>query len=110
MPSLREAIPVLLSVTVVASGVVAPNEQVPLLGLERPSVSLHHGVLSKELTNTVAAILKNNTVPGYSLAIIRPGQDVEFGSWGNRTEEGDKTTPQVSLLPMFLSSMSNKNL
>ena len=57
-------------------------------------------VLSPELYDTISMILRNNTVPGYSLAIVRPGADieVEYGTWGNRTEGGDEVTPNVRTL------------
>lgn len=78
--------------------VAPPNAQTPL-GL----FSSDGKVISPELYDTISTILINNTVPGYSLAIVRPGADtkVEYGTWGNRTEDGDEVTPNVRAPYLF---------
>jgi hypothetical protein len=55
------------------------------------------------LNDAIASILKDNTIPGYSLAIVRPRAEVEveYGAWGIRTEDGDEMTPEVYLYTVF---------
>jgi hypothetical protein len=54
-------------------------------------------VLDDALRAKIAAIVQQNGVPGYSLAILRVGASTEqeFGAWGLRTEAGDKVDENV---------------
>jgi hypothetical protein len=49
------------------------------------------------LHDSIDAILKENTVVGYSLALVRleAEVEVEYGAWGISTEDGEKMTPEV---------------
>lgn len=70
-------------------------------------------LITPELDARIAEILKNNTVPGYALAIVRLDDPrVEYGVWGNRTEDGDPIStdvchPAYHLLPNSLSDGHN---
>ena len=95
MPSTRlhaSLIRALVGLGYVAALATPPNAQTPL-----DLFSSGGKVISPELYDTISTILRNNTVPGYSLAIVRPGADtkVEYETWGNRTEDGDEVTPNV---------------
>ena len=58
------------------------------------------GIITADLYGKIQNILVNNTVPGYSVAIIRPQADVaiEFEAWGNRSEDGKPATSDVRTL------------
>lgn len=88
------AVSALTSFTAVVAGAVFPSAQLPLSS--RPGTQ--KTVISEEFYNRIAFLLKNNTVPGYSVALVKLGQEdeFEFASWGNRTEDGDKVTPEVT--------------
>jgi hypothetical protein len=57
-------------------------------------------ILDQHLNDTIARILKENNVPGYSLVFVRPQAQTkaEYGAWGIRNENGDPMTPQVRSL------------
>lgn len=88
------AFPAFLSLATVSAGVVLPAGQVPLRFLP---AKVTKNIISELLYDDVAALLKNNSIPGYAVALIKLGEDeeFEFASWGNQTEAGDKLTPQV---------------
>jgi hypothetical protein len=56
-------------------------------------------ILDNALRAEIAAIVKKSGLPGYSLAILRVGAptEEEFGSWGMRTESGDKLDENVRI-------------
>jgi hypothetical protein len=64
------------------------------------AASLGGSILSPKLSSHIRDLLNNASVPGYAIAIVRPGHDidveVEYGNWGNKTEDGDRVTPDVS--------------
>jgi hypothetical protein len=69
-------------------------------GLDVPThkpLSKDSKVLDRNLLERITRLLKESSVPGYSLVVVRPGalEDVEYFTWGNRTEDGDPMTPEV---------------
>lgn len=56
-------------------------------------------VITPAITDQINQILQNGTVPGYSVAIVHVGDGggVEYGVWGNRTEDGDLVQPDVRM-------------
>jgi hypothetical protein len=74
--------------------------QVALATTKPPSGSESPTILDKHLNDTIARILKENNIPGYSLVLVRPQAQtkVEYGAWGIRNEDGDPMTPQVRSL------------
>jgi hypothetical protein len=56
-------------------------------------------VLDDDFADFVKDILANETIPGISVAVLRPDGEVELGAWGNRTEEGDELEPNVTSAP-----------
>jgi hypothetical protein len=71
--------------------------QVPLATTKPPSGSESPTILDQLLNDTIAQILKEHNVPGYSLVLVRPQAQTkaEYGAWGIRNENGDPMTPQV---------------
>ncbi len=58
-------------------------------------------LITPELSAHAEQLIAGSLTPGLSLGVIqldRSKKDVqtEFGAWGNRTEDGDKTTQDVS--------------
>jgi hypothetical protein len=53
-------------------------------------------VLNDDFVVFVKNILANETIPGISVAVVRPDGEVELGAWGNRTEEGTELEPNVT--------------
>jgi hypothetical protein len=85
----------------VATVVAGERAQVPLSSgddapLRRPLANTSK-VLDGPLVERITRLLEENHVPGYSLAVVRPGasNDVEYFTWGNRTEDGEPVTPEV---------------
>ncbi|KAK7057878.1 beta-lactamase domain-containing protein [Favolaschia claudopus] len=65
--------------------------------------------LDDKLSSAIQDIIKENNIPGLSLGILSPSGSFEFGAWGNRTETGEKVTPDTifgigSLSKGFLSA------
>ena len=52
-------------------------------------------VVNEAFSADVQSLMGVSNVKGLSLVVVRPDGAVEFGSWGNRTEDGDKVTPDV---------------
>lgn len=85
---------------------------VPVLGSPSPAgahVAFHRpksavatpdgsAVITQNLRDTIGQILQKNAVPGSAIALVRLGDDggAEYGAWGNRTEDGDPVTTDVS--------------
>lgn len=53
--------------------------------------------LTPDIVDHIQAVIKQHNVPGLSLAVIHADGETEFGAWGNKTEDGDPMTPDVSL-------------
>jgi hypothetical protein len=77
--------------------------QVPLTITEPAHDFEPSPILDKNLNDTIAQILKEHSVPGYSLVLVRPRVQarVEYGAWGIRNEDGDPMTPQVRFLSNY---------
>ncbi|KAJ7292172.1 beta-lactamase/transpeptidase-like protein [Mycena rebaudengoi] len=50
-------------------------------------------VITDEFSKFVQDTMQANNVSGLSVGVLRPDDQVEYGSWGERTEEGDPITP-----------------
>jgi len=46
----------------------------------------------------VEEIRTNGPIPGISIGVVHPSGDVEYGAWGQKTEDGEAMTPEVSAL------------
>ncbi|KAJ7292861.1 beta-lactamase/transpeptidase-like protein [Mycena rebaudengoi] len=58
------------------------------------SIGLHGGkVITDEFSSYIRNAMQAYNISGLSLGVLRPDGQVEYGSWGNRTEEGDPVTP-----------------
>jgi CubicO group peptidase (beta-lactamase class C family) len=83
--------------------------QVALATTKPPSASGSPTILDKHVNDTVAQILKEHNVLGYSLVLVRPRAQtkVEYGVWGIRNEDGDPMTPQVCYpSPIILTNLN----
>ena len=89
---LRQAITLSISFLGCFSGLVY-SQQVPLT--ESISVLVTNRVIDEDLYSCVNQFMSNKSIKGLSMAVVRPDGEVEYGSWGIRTEEGDKVTPEV---------------
>ena len=67
--------------------ILAPN-------LSSPQAS---PIISNGVQEYIGDLVGKFNVSGLALTVVRPDGEVEYGSWGNRTEDGDKVTPEVSL-------------
>jgi hypothetical protein len=52
-------------------------------------------VITPELSNTIQETLDIWNITGLSVAVVPRYGEPEFRSWGNMTEDGDKTTEDV---------------
>lgn len=52
-------------------------------------------VINSELGHHVEHLMDLWGIKGIALGVVRPDGEVEFGAWGNRTEDGEGTTPDV---------------
>jgi hypothetical protein len=66
-------------------------------------------VLDGHLVGRITQLLEESRVPGYSLVVVRPdaSDDVEYFTWGNRTEDGDLMTPEVRLPRTRFGALAN---
>lgn len=55
-------------------------------------------LIDHDFSSFVKKSMKDGGVPGLSLAIVKPDGTTELGAWGNKTEDGDSVTPDVSAL------------
>jgi CubicO group peptidase (beta-lactamase class C family) len=75
------------------SAAAEDSTQIPL--------ALGHGsgvVLTDALRAKLSGVLVKHGVPGYALALVRPG-GIEFTNWGNATEDGRPMAPDVRCRP-----------
>ena len=72
---------------------LAYSQQVPLT--ESIPVPVTNRVIDDDLYSFVNQFMSNKSIKGLSMAVVRPDGEVEYGSWGIRTEEGDKVIPEV---------------
>lgn len=69
--------------------------------LEQEPLQQHRTrLISKDVSKHVRKLLDETHVKGLSLAVVKAkegsGGDVEFGSWGMKTEDGDVVDSKVS--------------
>ena len=54
-------------------------------------------ILTREFRQFVQDVANNGTIPGLTLGVVHSGDEVEYGSWGRRTEDDDEMTVDVSV-------------
>jgi hypothetical protein len=54
-------------------------------------------VITPELSNSIQETLDAWNITGLSVAVIPRSGEPEYHSWGNRTEDGEKTTEHVRI-------------
>lgn len=94
-----------------AAAIAAHGSQVPLTHFpeagrpaRRPSETF---LGSPEFDGFIEEIMKNGSIPGVSLGVVRLGEDrqpiVQLGSWGRKTEDGNghDLSPDVRTLKVF---------
>ncbi|KAJ7160591.1 beta-lactamase/transpeptidase-like protein [Mycena crocata] len=64
-----------------------------LLASAARAAPLNGTILTDEFSSFVRATMQAHNVSGLSLGILRPDGEVEYGAYGNRTEDGDPVTP-----------------
>ncbi|KAL5529636.1 hypothetical protein ACEPAG_5621 [Sanghuangporus baumii] len=64
-------------------------------GEQIPFTSKTSKVLNSKFSGYVDHLMDLWTVKGISMAIVRPDGNVEFGAWGNKTEDGEPMTPET---------------
>ncbi|KAJ7292859.1 beta-lactamase/transpeptidase-like protein [Mycena rebaudengoi] len=78
----------LTALSVFLAAARASETQTPL------DTGLHGGkIITDEFSSYIRNAMQAYNVSGLSLGVLRPDGQVEYGSWGNRTEEGDPVTP-----------------
>ena len=60
-------------------------------------------VIDVEFSAFVKETINKWGVKGLSLVVVRPDAEVEYGSWGVKSEEGDEVTPEVSKYSLEVS-------
>lgn len=58
--------------------------------------------LTLEVEQLVERLMNAAGIPGLSLGIVRPDGHTEFGTWGIKSEAGEKVTKEVSLCTPFI--------
>jgi hypothetical protein len=86
---------VLLGSTFFASAVA---QQYPLFADHRSASLVGQQTLTPELKEWIGDLVRDSNISGYSVAVVRPrsGAPADYGTWGNRTEDGEAMTPDVS--------------
>lgn len=83
---------VLLELSLVAASWCA---QVPL-GVDNHNAGTHSGqVINKDFEEFVEKTRVDGSIPGLSIGIVRPDGQVEYGAWGEKTEDGEPMTPET---------------
>lgn len=59
--------------------------------------------LTPEVQQLVEKLMNASGIPGMSLGIVHPDGHTEFGTWGIKSEVGDKVTKEVSPIVPFVS-------
>ncbi|TDL29088.1 beta-lactamase/transpeptidase-like protein [Rickenella mellea] len=54
-----------------------------------------NSVIDTQFSSYVEGLMHKREIVGVSLVIVKPGGDVEYGAWGNRTEDGEKMIPDT---------------
>ncbi|KAJ7292878.1 beta-lactamase/transpeptidase-like protein [Mycena rebaudengoi] len=81
----------------------ASETQAPL------DIGLHGGkIITDEFSSYIRNAMQAYNVSGLSLGVLRPDGQVEYGSWGNRTEEGDPVTPAVRSIHFSAAVFAHK--
>lgn len=71
--------------------------------LPRPTFGNESGfIITKEFSEYVEGLRSQWGIPGLTLGVVRSGGVVEVGAWGERTEDGELMTTDVSFLSLFL--------
>ena len=52
-------------------------------------------VLAPNITDIIQKIVDTHQIPGLALAVVRKNGHSEFGTWGNRSEDGATVTEDV---------------
>ena len=95
---------VLLLCAYVFPTVFAVNQQL----LEVPKVATGVGpkrAITPEVSAYAEELLKKHGTPGLSVGVVQLDGDnviTEFGSWGNRTDDGLKVSKEVGASPFFV--------
>ena len=66
-------------------------------------------LISPEISAYAQSFIDSNLTPGMTLAVVRldnTSYTYDFGSWGNRTEDGDLARPDVSRLLLLVLGVS----
>ncbi|KAJ7346248.1 beta-lactamase/transpeptidase-like protein [Mycena albidolilacea] len=92
--------------------IFAPLILTAALGLatQNPLADSENGtVFDEQFSSFIQEVLDANNVTGMSVGVLLPNGEVEFGTWGNRTESGEKVAPDTifgigSLSKGFLSA------
>ena len=76
----------------------------------RPVVSKNPKIVTGKFSKYIQDVLDDRHIKGLSLAVIKSSDDaeteVEFGSWGVKTEDGDAVNPKVSSV-LYLYGLPN---
>lgn len=68
-----------------------------VLKANAPATRLNHAI-TPAFSTFVEGFIAENHILGLSLGVVyRDGSSTEYGVWGNRTEDGDKVSPEVCL-------------
>ena len=65
-------------------------------------------VLEPDLLNYIEDIVNSHGLPGLSVAVVHADSSAEFANWGNRNEEGDAMTSDVSI-PLYPAYSANRH-
>ena len=76
--------------------------------LEARAGSQGSSLIGSEVSDYAQGFVKSNLTPGLTLAVVRLDDTsftADYGSWGNRTEDGDLAQPDVSDITVLLVFM-----
>lgn len=99
----------LLNSVGVLSSITVPNGQQhwqvppsPQLSGTSGHASYTKQAITPELSMYVETIMRENGVPGLALGVFQNSGESEFAAWGNRTEDGEPLTTDVSKATLVL--------
>lgn len=84
--------------------IFAPLMLTAALGMANQSPRADSGngtVFDAQFSSLIQEAMDANNITGMAVGVLLPDGGVEFGAWGNRTENGEKIAPDVCFVPLI---------
>jgi hypothetical protein len=87
--------------------IFAPLMLTAALGMANQSPRADSGngtVFDAQFSSLIQEAMDANNITGMAVGVLLPDGGVEFGAWGNRTENGEKIAPDVCFVPLSFNA------